>query len=129
VPDRESADLGRSKRRLGCGEGRKEGMNKQTEIHDALLGREIVIGGIGFRTYQRVWPLVMAHSNGVPFLLFEAARRFVRAHASFMRSSTVSANWLVSKAATRSLTPGSLVFCPTSMLARHVSGDVEAGSS
>jgi hypothetical protein len=35
------------------------GRNKQTEVHDALLdarreGREIAIGGIGFRTYQRV---------------------------------------------------------------------------
>jgi hypothetical protein len=107
----------------------EEGRNKQTEIHDALRGRETVIGGNGFRTYQRVWPLVMAHSNGVPFLLFEAARRFVRAHASFMRSSTVSANWLVSKAASHSFTPGFPVFCPTSMLARHVSANVEAGSA
>lgn len=41
-------------------------------------------------TYQRVCPLVMAHSNGMPILLFDVARRFVRAHASFMRSSTVS---------------------------------------
>jgi hypothetical protein len=45
---------------------------------------------MGDRTYQRVWPLVMAHLNGAPFLLFDVARRFVRAHASFIRSSTVS---------------------------------------
>jgi len=56
----------------------------------------IVIDGDRNRTYQRVWPLVMAHSNGAPFLLFEAARRFVSAHASFIRSSTVSVRECVS---------------------------------
>jgi hypothetical protein len=44
------------------------------------------------KTYQRACPFVTAHSNGSPFLLLHAARRFARAHASFMRSSTVSVN-------------------------------------
>jgi hypothetical protein len=106
-----------------CGE-RREG----TKIHDALFDDDR--GGIGLdKTYQRVWPLVMAHSNGVPFLLFEAARRVVRAHASFIRSSTVSVSGQVSEAVPRSLSPGFPVFCPTAMLARHVSANVEAGTS
>lgn len=63
----------------------------RNKIHDALLA-EWEINKDGSRTYQRVWPLVTAHSNGVPFLLFDAARRFVRAHASFMMLSTVSVN-------------------------------------
>ena len=66
---------------------------KGRSIHDALflcVTRMRVAQGEHGSTYQRVWPLVMAHSNGAPFLLFDAARRFVRAHASFIRSSTVS---------------------------------------
>ena len=66
---------------------------KGRSIHDALFlcvtRMKVTLGEHG-STYQRVWPLVMAHSNGAQFLFFDAARRFVRAHASFIRSSTVS---------------------------------------
>lgn len=71
------------------------GEEKRSIHHDALLRFQVSVmdnerRSMEDRTYQRVWPLVMAHSNGAPFLLFDVARRFVRAHASFIRSSTVS---------------------------------------
>lgn len=51
-------------------------------------------------TYHRVCAFVTAHSNAAAFLpVLVAGRRFIRAQASLMRSSTVSARKRVSKVA------------------------------